>query len=56
VIGKVLRVGDQGYRRLEQPPAMPIERSAPPAAAQAAAAAGGAPAVATPIAKPDWAN
>ena len=33
VIGKVLRVGDQGYRRLEQPPPMPIERSAPPQAA-----------------------
>jgi hypothetical protein len=52
VIGKVLRVGDQGYRRLEQPPAMPIERSAPPAAA----AAGGTPGVATPIAKPKWAE
>jgi hypothetical protein len=52
VIGKVLRVGDQGYRRLEQPPAMPIERSAPPAAA-----AGGTPGVAaTAIAKPKWAE
>jgi len=51
VIGKVLRVGDQGYRKLEQPPAMPIERSAPPAAA------GGAPAAAaTTIAKPSWAT
>ena len=31
IIGKVLRVGDPGYRKLDQPPAMPIERSAPPA-------------------------
>jgi len=53
VIGKVLRVGDQGYRRLEQPPASPIERSAPPAAA----AAGGTPGVAAAaIAKPKWAE
>jgi hypothetical protein len=32
VIGKVLRVGDKGYRKLEQPAPQPIERSAPPAA------------------------
>jgi hypothetical protein len=52
IIGKVLRVGDQGYRKLEQPPPTPIERSAPPDAA-----AGGAPAVAaTAIAKPKWAE
>jgi hypothetical protein len=50
VIGRVLRIGDQGYRRLEQPPPSPIERSAPPAAA------GGTPTVATPIAKPNWAK
>jgi hypothetical protein len=50
VIGKVLRVGDKGYRRLDQPPPAPIERSAPPAAAP-----GGAPAVApTAIARPHW--
>ena len=34
MIGKVLRVGDQGYRKLEQPPPAPIERSAPPAQPQ----------------------
>jgi hypothetical protein len=57
IIGKVLRVGDQGYRRLEQPPPMPIERSAPPAQPHAAAAAGGTPAVAgTAIARPSWAD
>jgi hypothetical protein len=36
VIGKVLRVGDKGYRKLDQPPPAPIERSAPPATAAAA--------------------
>jgi hypothetical protein len=55
VIGKVLRPGDQGYRRLEQPPPAPIERSAPPAAA--ASGVHGAPTVApTVMAKPDWAS
>jgi hypothetical protein len=50
IIGKILRVGDKGYRKLDQPPPMPIERSAPPAPA-----AGGTPAVvATPIARPHW--
>ena len=44
VIGKVLRVGDQGYRRLDQPPPAPIERSTPPAQSQAPTA--GAPVVA----------
>jgi hypothetical protein len=51
VIGKVLRVGDKGYCKLDQPPPMPIERSAPPASA----AASGTPAVApTAIARPHW--
>jgi hypothetical protein len=48
-IDKVFRIGDQGYRKLEQPPPMPIERSAP-------AEAGGSPAVSgTAIARPSWA-
>src|SRR5215831_11799284 len=52
VIGKVLRVGDKGYKKLDQPPPTPIERSAPPASS---AASSGAPAVApTPIARPSW--
>ena len=56
VIGKILRVGDQGYRRLEQPPPQPIERSAPPQP-QTAAAPGGTPAMAAPaIARPSWAE
>jgi hypothetical protein len=55
VIGKVLRVGDKGYRRLDQPPPMPIERSAPPAAPASSAAA--APAVtSSAIARPHWAQ
>jgi hypothetical protein len=50
VIGKVLRVGDKGYRKLDQPPPAPIERSAP-------AAAAGAPAVSpTAIEPPHWAR
>jgi hypothetical protein len=59
VIGKVLRVGDKGYRRLDQPPSMPIERSAPPTAPAGSAAAtpDAAPAVAaTAIARPHWAQ
>ena len=59
VIGKILRVGDKGYRRLDQPPPMPIERSAPPTAPadSAAATPDGAPAVAaTAIARPHWAQ
>jgi hypothetical protein len=58
IIGKILRVGDKGYRRLDQPPPMPIERSAPPAAATGGAAApDGTPAVAaTAIARPHWAQ
>lgn len=52
VIGRVLRVGEQGYRKLEQPPPQPIERSAPP---QQPAA--GAPGTATTtITKPSWAQ
>jgi hypothetical protein len=54
VISKVLRVGDKGYQKLDQPPPMPIERSAPPAAA---AAPDGPPTVAsTAIARPHWAQ
>jgi hypothetical protein len=57
VIGKVLRVGDQAYRKLDQPPPSPIERSVPPAQSAAAAASGGAPTMAaTAIAKPSWAE
>ena len=52
VISKVLRPGDKGYKKLDQPPASPIERSTPPAAT--ASRTNGAPAVApTAIAKPD---
>jgi hypothetical protein len=58
VIGKILRVGDKGYRRLDQPPPAPIERSAPPAATPGGpTAAGGSPAVApTAIERPHWAD
>jgi hypothetical protein len=56
VIGKVLRVGDKGYCRLDQPPPMPIERSAPPAM-PATPAPDGTPASApTAIARPHWAQ
>jgi hypothetical protein len=48
VIGKILRVGDKGYRKLDQPPPMPIERSAPPAAAS------DTPVVAGAIERPHW--
>jgi hypothetical protein len=52
VIGKILRVGDKGYRKLDQPPPAPIERSAPPASGT-----DGTPAVAaTAIARPHWAQ
>ena len=56
IIGKVLSVGDSGYRKLDQPPAMPIQRSAPPAQPFAATPSGaGSPAVAqASIAKPSW--
>jgi hypothetical protein len=55
VIDRVLRIGDKNYKKLDQPPPMPIERSAPPAVA--AAAAGGTPAAAsTAIARPHWAQ
>jgi hypothetical protein len=53
VIGKILRVGDKGYRRLDQPPPMPIERSAPPASTAGSAAPSGTP-TATAIARPHW--
>ena len=54
VIGKVLRVGDKGYRKLDQPPPAPIERSAPPAGASAP---GGTPSVSpTAIEPPHWAR
>jgi hypothetical protein len=56
IIGKILRIGDQGYRRLEQPPPQPIVRSAPPQP-QTSAAPGGTPAMAAPpIARPTWAE
>lgn len=48
VIGKVLRIGDKGYRRLEQPPPAPIERTAPPAATAAADN--------SPMIRPSWAS
>jgi hypothetical protein len=55
-IGKILRVGDKDYQRLDQPPPMPIERSAPPAM-PATSAPGAAPAAApTAIARPHWAQ
>jgi hypothetical protein len=55
-IGKILRLGDPGYRKLDQPPPMPIERSTPPAALTLPLS-GDAPAVApAAIAKPTWAQ
>ena len=54
VIGKVLRVGDKDYRKLDQPPPMPIERSAPPAAASGGAPGGTPAVVPTAIARPHW--
>jgi hypothetical protein len=56
VIGKILRVGDKGYRRLDQPPPMPIERSAPPATAGAGAPSGTPPVSPTAIEPPHWAR
>jgi hypothetical protein len=54
IISKVLRPGDAGYRKLDQPPPSPIERSAPPITPNQA---NGSPAVApTAIAKPTWAE
>jgi hypothetical protein len=56
VIKKVLRLGDAEYRKLDQPPPAPIERSASPAG-QPATGANGAPAMApTAIARPGWAE
>jgi hypothetical protein len=56
VIGKVLRVGDKGYCKLDQPPPMPIERSAPPAAASGGAPGGTPPVSPTAIEPPHWAR
>jgi hypothetical protein len=60
VLGKILRIGDTNYRRLDQPPPAPIQRSEPPVQPQPGAAATaphGSPAVApAPIAKPKWAE
>jgi hypothetical protein len=58
IIGKVLRPGDQGYRKLDQPPPAPIDRSTPPLhPSTAPAPPPGTPAVAaTAIAKPSWAQ
>lgn len=56
-IGKILRVGDQGYRKLEQPPPAPIERSTPPLHPAASPPAATTPTAATAaIAKPSWAQ
>ena len=53
IITKVLRPGDKNYRKLDQPPAAPIERSTPPTTNTT----NGAPAVTpTAIAKPTWAE
>jgi hypothetical protein len=57
VIGKVLRLGDKGYRKLEQPPAQPIERSAPPATTGGPVPnGGGAPGGGVSVARPGWAQ
>lgn len=54
IINKVLRQGDKDYRKLEQPPVAPIERSTPPTPSTKT---NGSPAVApTAIAKPIWAE
>ena len=54
---KVLRPGDKDYRKLDQPPPAPIERSAPPAANTSSSTTNGSPAAApTMIAKPGWAE
>jgi hypothetical protein len=53
-IATVLRPGDAGYKKLDQPPVAPIERSTPPVAQNQG---NGSPAVApTAIAKPTWAE
>jgi hypothetical protein len=58
VIGKVLRIGDKGYRKLEQPPPQPIERSAPPATQGGPAPNGGGagPGSGVSVARPGWAQ
>jgi hypothetical protein len=58
IISKVLRLRDQGYRKLDQPPPAPIPRDVPPQPAQTpiTPAANGTPAPAfAAIAKPSWA-
>jgi hypothetical protein len=60
-IGKVLRLGDKGYRRLDQPPPTPIQRDTPPQpltpGATAAPTANGSPAAAVAaIQQPSWAE
>ena len=56
VIGKVLRVGDKGYRKLDQPPPH-ADRALGAARDAVAARRGGTPAVApTAIARPHWAQ
>ena len=54
MIGKVLRLGDQGYRKLDQPPPAPIERSAPPATAQRRRRRHGSPAIGTDRDRKTW--
>ena len=59
VLGKILRVGDANYRRLDQPPPAPIDRPTPPIQPQSGAAAAFGPAnaaAATAIVKPHWAE
>jgi hypothetical protein len=50
-LGRVLRVGDYGYRRLDQPPPTPIAHPAPPTAPH-----GSPGAVVGTISKPAWAE
>jgi hypothetical protein len=52
IISKVLRLGDAGYRKIDQPPPAPIERSAPPNTNNNGSPAGSP----TAIAKPRWAE
>lgn len=53
-IGRVLRLGEPGYQKLDQPPPQPIERAAPPQ--QPAAGAPGTATTTTTITKPAWAS
>jgi hypothetical protein len=54
VISKVLRPGDAGYKKLDQPPVAPIERSAPPITPNQAN--NSPPAAPAAIVKPTWAE